>query len=88
MHSSGDRGKPRQGMRTEPRQHLMIEEKGLYIGQGGTAGRRPAHTVMLLTLRNEQIIGFFNHVAGVAQAEVMPEGVAGDMAAVFLKIGT
>lgn len=40
-------------MKMEPRLRFMIEKKGFYVGQRGTARYRPAHTVMLLTLSNE-----------------------------------
>ena len=63
----------------------MIKEKRFDLRQGNAAGNGPAHAVMLLTLSNHQIVGFFNPIAGISQSQQVPERITGDMCTVFFK---
>ena len=65
----------------------MIEEKRFDLRQGNAAGNGPAHAVMLLTLSNHQIVGFFNPIAGISQSQQVPERITGDICTAFFKIG-
>ena len=60
----------------------------LNLSNRAAAGNRPAHAIMLLTLSDGQIIGFFYTAAGIFKMEYASERITRNAYSVFLKICT